>query len=102
VFPHVRLFRDHAPAQGPAELGNLIFFASESELSFDVPRDAEFENDTCRELALGLASYEVLDVPPPGAHLTDERNALPRLQLAIADDHFVAMQRLLPRELWLP
>jgi hypothetical protein len=43
----------------------------------------------------------VLASVPPGPAITDERNPLTRLELPAAEEHFDAMNALLPVEVWL-
>lgn len=103
VFPHVRLFRSSLSRAKPgAELDNMIFFASNSKMTFDVPRDARFENEFGRRVAMNLTNLEMTSEPPPGPTITDAVNSLARLQIPIADHHFEAMEKLLPRTIWLP
>jgi SAM-dependent methyltransferase len=101
VFPIVRIFRDSDPKDRPDEVGNMIFFASEAALDFIVPVGARFESDVCESTLRSLESWEVLRDVPDGPIVTDERNPLTRLQLPIAEDHFTAMNSLLPPEVWL-
>ncbi len=101
VFPVVRIFRDSDPRDRPEEVGNMIFFASDEALSFGIPKDARFESELCENTLRSLEGWEVLRHVPDGPIITDEHNPLARLQLPIAEDHFTAMNKLLPREVWL-
>ena len=99
VFPNVRAFRDGPPEEGG--LTNLVFFASDAAFDFKIPDDARFENDTCAEVLRSFRSWEVLQEVPAGPPITDGWNPLARLQLPIAEEHFEAMNKLLPREVWV-
>jgi SAM-dependent methyltransferase len=100
VFQHVRAYRDSAP--DPAKpVGNIVFFASDSPLRFSVPPNPRFASETTEKLVRGTAAWPVLEQVPAGALITDARNPLARLQLPIAEKHFVAMNELLPLEVWL-
>ncbi len=100
AFRHVRAYRDSAP--DPAKpVGNVIFFASDSPLQFSVPSSAIFDSEITAGLVRGTAAWPVLDQVPAGPIITDARNPLARLQLPIAEQHFVAMNELLPLQVWL-
>jgi hypothetical protein len=101
VFPTVRVFRDSDPTEKPENVANLIFFASDSDLDFTIPADAHFESRACETTLRSLKAWEVFQNVPDGALVTDERNPLARLQLPVAEDHFAAMNKLLPPEVWL-
>jgi SAM-dependent methyltransferase len=101
VFRHVRSFRDDPPADGVEDVGNLVFFASDEDLDFTLPPDAAFENASCRRVLRSFTRWEVLQDVPEGPTITDSRNPLARLQIPIAEDHFAAMNELLPVEVWL-
>jgi hypothetical protein len=101
VFPTVRTFRDGPSDDHPDAPGNLVFFASEGPLAFDIPDGARFENDTCENVLRSFQSWEVLTPIPEGPPITDGKNPLARLQLAVAEAHFEAMNHLLPLEVWL-
>jgi SAM-dependent methyltransferase len=100
VFHHVRAYRDSAP-DPTKPVGNIIFFASDSPLAFSVSPNANFESETTEKLVRGTAAWPVLEKVPAGALITDARNPLARLQLPIAEKHFVAMNELLPLDVWL-
>jgi spermidine synthase len=100
VFPTVRIFRD-APQENPPSIANLVFFASDSPLDFRIPDTATFENDVCRNVLGSFREWETLQDVPNGPIIEDWRNPLARLQLAISESHFRAMQELLPKEVWL-
>ena len=101
VFPMVRIFRDSDPKERPDEVSNMIFFASDAAMEFTIPAGARFESDTCESTLRSLEGWEVLREVPDGPIVTDEHNPLTRLQLPTAEDHFTAMNALLPREVWL-
>jgi spermidine synthase len=100
VFPIVRAFRD-GPPDGKYAVANLTFFASDSPMDFNVPEDARFENQACENALRSFQSWETLRNVPPGRVITDARNPLTRLQLPIAEEHFAAMNELLPQEVWV-
>jgi SAM-dependent methyltransferase len=101
VFPVVRAFRDSPPNEHPDDAANLVFFASDASLDFRIPDDARFENDSCRSILRRFKGWEVLQSVAAGPVITDRWNPLARLQLPVAEDHFAAMNELLPAELWL-
>jgi spermidine synthase len=101
VFPRVRAFADEPPTERPREAGNLLFFASDGDLAFTIPDDAHFENDVCERVLRSFQDWEVFATVPRGGIITDAHNALSRLQLPIAEDHFAAMNTLIPPEVWL-
>jgi hypothetical protein len=101
VFPVVQVYRDRAPDDEPGEAGNLVFFASDAPLDLVIPPDARFESPSCERTLRSFQAWRVLDQVPAGAVITDEHNPLARLQLPIAEDHFYAMNKLLPAEVWL-
>jgi SAM-dependent methyltransferase len=101
VFPVVRVFRDSDPKDRPNDVGNMIFFASDAPLDFTIPDGARFESAVCETTLRALESWEVLQDVPDGPIVTDELNPLTRLQLPTAEDHFAAMNALLPTEVWL-
>ncbi|HKO51976.1 MAG TPA: fused MFS/spermidine synthase [Polyangiaceae bacterium] len=101
VFANVRVFRDAALTAEPANPGNLLFFASNDDLKFDIPADAEFEGGVCEQILRSFQSWEVLRNVPRGTLITDAKNPLSRLQIRTTDRHFVAMNELMPAEVWL-
>lgn len=101
VFPSVRSFRDAPPGDHPDQPGNLIFLASDGPLDFQVPPGARFENELCEQTQRAFQSWEVLSSIPAGPVITDEANPLARLQLPVAEEHFRAMNELLPPEVWI-
>ncbi|MDP9152246.1 MAG: fused MFS/spermidine synthase [Myxococcota bacterium] len=101
VFPVVRTFMDEAPDDRPRGAANLIFFASDDALIFVVPEGMTFENDVCEHILRSFQNWEVLDSVPDGPLVTDALNPLARLQLPIAEEHFAAMNELLPVDVWL-
>jgi SAM-dependent methyltransferase len=95
VFRSVRIFRDSPPGENPSEASNLIFFASDAPVAFSIPAQS-------REKVLhSFQDWEVLKDVPEGQLITDSRNPLARLQLAIAEEHFDGMNKLLPFDVWL-
>ncbi len=101
VFSSVRAFADSSPEDRTLGVANITFFASDAPLSFEIPADARFENGSCRSVLRSFVSWEVLRNVPDGPLITDRWNPLTRLQLAVAEAHFEAMNELLPREVWL-
>jgi spermidine synthase len=101
VFPMLRVFRDSPPDHRPTSTTNLVFFATDSTLDFRVPEGATFENHICENVQRSFAKWEVLKQIPAGSVITDARNPLARLQLTSAEEHFEAMRKLLPKEIWL-
>lgn len=100
VFRNVRAFRDSAP--DPAKpLGNIIFVASDAPLSFAIPDGTRFESEISEHLQRSFVSWETLQRVPQGDLITDAKNPLARLQLPVAEQHFAAMNELLPLEVWL-
>lgn len=90
------------PDELPNSAANLIFFASDSPIDFPVPPDATFENEVCERTLRSFLGWELFkDQGNVGQLITDERNPLARLQLAIAGDHFRFMQDLFPPPVWL-
>lgn len=102
AFRHVRVFRDR-PLDVKADAAvNLVFFASDAPLEFDVPAGArQFHNDECERIARSFQDWELFEETPPGEVITDARNPIATLQLASAEEHFEAMKSLLPREVWI-
>ena len=101
VFPVVRIFRDSDPNDRPDEVSNMIFFASDAALDFTIPAGARMESELCEKTLRALEAWEVLENVPEGPIVTDEHNPLTRLQLPTAEEHFMAMNALLPPEVWL-
>jgi SAM-dependent methyltransferase len=100
VFPHVRVFRDSPLDDHPDDPANLIFFATDGPLTFRVPIDASFENEICANVLRSFQNWEVLERVPEGPIITDLHNPLARLQLPVAEEHFHAMNELMPAEVW--
>jgi hypothetical protein len=100
VFPIVRVFQDGPPA-AENRLRNLVFFASDSQMDFTIPANATFGSDTSRRILDNLRHWETLQDVPPGPVITDAWNSLARLQLPSAEEHFEAMDQLLPKEVWI-
>jgi SAM-dependent methyltransferase len=101
VFPNVRVFRDSPPNELPDDPGNLAFFASDASVDFQIPQSARFENEVCEKVQRSFQQWEVLKQVPDGQVITDDRNPLARLQLPSAEEHYRAMNKLLPAEVWL-
>jgi len=101
-FPVVRAFRDSPLERRPDETTNITFFASDRALSFAIPPDAHFNDPYCEKILPAMAGWEILEDVPSGELITDARNPLGRLQLAVAEAHYEAMGKLLPPEVWQP
>lgn len=101
VFAHVRVFRDAPLTVHPEGPGNLVFFASNDALQFVIPADARFEGQTCEQVQRAFQSWEILTSVPDGPPITDAKNPLSHLQMAATEEHFWAMNQLIPREVWL-
>ncbi len=101
LFPHVRAFRDGEGRHGGEDLGNIIFFASESPIVFNIPLEGPFESVECGKTLMGFQSHEVLKSVPSGQIITDSDNPMARLQAPIVQAHFQAMNQLLPIEVWV-
>jgi len=101
AFGHVHAFADADPAADPDVAGNIIFFASDGPLTFAIPEDVRGENPVCGMVLRSFLRWEVLLRALDGPAITDARNPLGRMQLPIAEEHFDAMNKLLPAEAWL-
>ena len=102
AFAEVRAFADGPLDERPDEARNVVFFASDASLAFTLPLVFHPENASCETVLQSFQRWE-LPVPFPDEFvITDARNPLARLQLPVAEDHFDAMNKLLPREAWLP
>jgi hypothetical protein len=101
VFRNVRAFRDLPPDELPNSIANIVFFASDEPMVFSIPGDAAFENDVCAHTLRSFTAWEVLKEDRVAPIITDDRNPLGRLQLAVAEDHFAFMRRLMPVDVWL-
>ncbi|MEO7037776.1 MAG: fused MFS/spermidine synthase [Polyangiaceae bacterium] len=101
VFRNVRVFRDEALLERSEDPSNLLFFASDAGVEFNIPADAHFENEVCEQTQRSFQDWEVLKQVPSGPVITDARNPLARLQMPVAERHFAAMNRMLPSEVWL-
>lgn len=100
-FAHVHAFRDSPSRQPLEELGNIVYFASDSPVVFDIPSDATFESPECGEIARSFLNWEVFDHVPPGAEIKDSHNPLTRMQSAIVTAHYEGMKQLLPENVWI-
>ena len=102
VFAHVRVFREMPLEEAPDSVSNLLFFASDGPIELVIPPDATFESESCERTLRSFTDWELFrGDPPPGPLVTDDRNPLGRLQMAVAADHFRFMKALLPAEVWL-
>jgi spermidine synthase len=101
VFANVRVFRDAALTEDPENPGNLLFFASDNDLKFNIPANVQFESVVSEQILRSFQSWEVLQQVPMGALITDARNPLSRLQIQTTEKHFAAMNELIPAEVWL-
>lgn len=100
VFGTVRAFRDSAP-DPTKPLGNTIFFASDGPLDFRIPEGTRFNSEISEQLQRGFVTWPTLQSVPDGPLITDAKNPLARLQIPVAEQHFTAMNQLLPLEVWL-
>jgi SAM-dependent methyltransferase len=101
AFATLRVFRDAPRADEPDTPGNLLFFASDGGLDFDIPANAQFDSAVCEQILRSFQTWEVLRQVPTGAVITDAKNPLARLQIRTAEKHFAAMNELIPPEVWL-
>jgi spermidine synthase len=101
VFANLRVFRDAPLTEEPENPGNLLFFASDDRLEFEIPANAKFESEVCEQLLRSFQDWEVLRLVPTGAIITDAKNPLARLQIRTTEKHFAAMNELMPAEVWL-
>jgi SAM-dependent methyltransferase len=101
VFRNVRAFRDSPPDDAPNDAGNIIFFAADSLLDFAIPAELTAENAACKRVLRSFRDWEVLQLVPDGPLVTDSRNPLARMQLPVAEEHFAAMNQMLPLDVWL-
>ena len=101
-FPIVRAFRDSPLERRPDQTTNIIFLASDQPLDLEIPRNARFNDSVCENILPKLRDWEILSAVPEGDVITDVRNPLGRLQLAIAEEHYHAMSQLLPAAVWRP
>ena len=95
VFPNTRLFRDSARASAEPTLVNLLLFASTGEIDLTAASGMS-------ELARNLLGTGELTPTTKVPAITDAHNPLSQLQLPVAEAHFQAMEKLLPRAVWLP
>jgi SAM-dependent methyltransferase len=100
VFKHVRTYSD-GPADPAHPVGNLLFFASDDALDFVIPEGTQFASAASARVQQSFGSWRVLEHVPAGPPITDARNPLGRYQLPIAEEHFSAMQKLLPTDVWI-
>jgi spermidine synthase len=101
VFANVRVFRDAPLTEGTESPGNLLFFASDGGLEFDIPASGQFESVVCEQILHSFQAWQVLRQVPSGALITDAKNPLSRLQIRSTEKHFAAMNELIPTEVWL-
>lgn len=102
VFANMRVFRDAPLNEDPGEPGNLLFFASDGDLTFRIPAGARFENAVCEQVQRTFQEWEVLNHFPEGPLITDAKNPMSKLQAPVEERHFYAMKKLLPGRVWLP
>jgi spermidine synthase len=101
VFPVVRAFHDGPPEAEPDAPGNVVFFASDVPVAFDVPAVETFESPACERVARSFQGWEILQSVPDGPIIRDDQNPLATLELHVAAEHFDAMHKLLPLDVWL-
>lgn len=101
VFHNVQAFRDSPPDEAPDAAGNIVFFATDGALDFAIPEVLRTENTVCSRVLRNFHKWEVLQHLPEGPIVTDSRNPLARLQLPVAEEHFAAMNHMLPLDVWL-
>jgi SAM-dependent methyltransferase len=101
VFPNVRIFGDGPAAEDPGTPKNLVFFASDGALDFNASNYASFDGPVCQHVLTTFQEWEVTNPEPSGFLVTDSHNPLARLQLPVAEEHFAAMNQLLPIEVWV-
>jgi len=101
VFANVRVFRDAPLTEAAESPGNLLFFASDGGLQFEISASAQFESAVCEQILRSFQTWEVLRQVPSGALITDAKNPLARLQIRTTEKHFAAMNELVPAEVWL-
>jgi spermidine synthase len=102
VFKNVRAFAD-GPADSQHEgISNIVFFASNGELDFQLPVNRRPESENTERVFRSFRSWEVLsEIAGAGPTISDDLNPLSRLELPIAEEHASAMNKLLPLEVWL-
>ncbi|HTV25512.1 MAG TPA: fused MFS/spermidine synthase [Polyangiaceae bacterium] len=100
AFPQVRAFRDSPLEHRADQTNNIIFFASDAPLDFELERGHRYGDALCADILPALKNRE-LGALPPGDIITDGHNPLTRLQLPVAEEHYQAMQQLLPIDVWL-
>lgn len=101
VFPRMRIFADDPGSDHPGSLRNLVFFASDEGIDFNIPDTADFDGPICEQTLHAFQSWEVQNAEPTGTLITDSHNGLARLQLPIAEAHFAAMNELIPIDVWV-
>jgi SAM-dependent methyltransferase len=101
VFPLVRAFRDSPLDHRADQTNNIIFFASDAPLEFEVDPRGHFNDALCSRILPPLKNRELVADVPRGDIITDSHNPLTRLQLPVAEEHYQAMQAMLPFEVWL-
>jgi len=100
-FPLVRAFRDSPLDHRADQTNNIVFFASDASLDFEVNPLGQFNDTLCAKILPPLKNRELVTDVPPGDIITDSHNPLTRLQLPVAEEHYRAMQQLLPFDVWL-
>lgn len=100
VFREVRVFKD---SDKPG-IANIVYFAADRDLGLDAIANARFHDDRRENARQAFLQREVLVEArddASGPVITDEHNPLARLELPIAEQHYAAMNKLLPASLWL-
>lgn len=97
VFREVRLYGDDSDREA---LTNLVFLASDLPIEAST-RDSNTKAEQCSLPIQALSRVDRLLGMPQGSVLTDAMNPLTRLSLSVAEEHFVAMNALLPPGVWL-
>jgi SAM-dependent methyltransferase len=100
-FPIVRAFRDSPLDHRADQTNNIIFFASDASIDFDIDPHGHFNDSLCAKILPPMKDRELVAVVPPGDVITDSHNPLTRLQLPVAEEHYQAMQQMLPFAVWL-
>ncbi len=101
VFANVRIFGDGPPAEDPGTPKNLVFFASDGALDFNAIANPSFDGPVCQHVLTTFQDWEIQNPERSGFLVTDAHNPLARLQLPVAEEHFAAMNKLLPVGVWV-
>ena len=99
VFREVRAVRDSSKGS----IGNIVFFASNAPLHAEAIARAQLHGRMESEARQQFLEREVMQdvTATSGPVVTDSENPLTRVELPIAEDHALAMNKLLPLEVWL-